>query len=261
MIELFDSHCHLNSEEFDGQVEEAIQQANKLDVRRFAVVGCDRQTNDQALALAEKYPHVWAIIGFHPTEAHAYTKEVEDNLYECLAHPRVIGLGETGLDYYWKDSTPKEEERAFRRQIAMARDLHLPVIVHNREATEDCYRILKDEKIHLTGGILHSYNQAPEWTEKFLDLGIYLSYSGVLTFKNAPEVRASAALTPSDRYLLETDSPYLAPMPYRGQQNQPAYTHYVAKEMANVRGISYEQVAKESNRNALTIFGLQEEDL
>ncbi|RLK62407.1 TatD family deoxyribonuclease [Atopobacter sp. AH10] len=260
MIEIFDTHCHLNAEEFDGKVDEAIRQAHELDVTRFAVVGFDYKTIEKAIELAEKYDHIWAIIGWHPTETHTYTKQVEDYLYSKLAHPRVVGLGETGLDYYWDSATPQEQERAFRRQMAMARDLHLPVIVHNREATDDCYKILKEEKVHLTGGIMHSYNQGPAYTEKFLDLGMHLSYSGVLTFKNAPEVRASAAVTPNDRYLLETDSPYLAPMPYRGKQNQPAYTHYVAQEMAKVRSVSYEQVAAEATRNALNLFGLNEKD-
>src|SRR5699024_3883998 len=153
----------------------------------------------------------YSIIGWHPTEAGSYTPSIEENLQELLTRDKVVALGEIGLDYYWMEDPKDVQEKVFRRQIAIAREQHLPISVHTREALEDTYRILKDEKIHQVGGIMHSFSGDEYWAEKFLDLGMELSFSGVVTFKKATDVQAAAKMVPLDRFLVETDAPYLAP--------------------------------------------------
>ncbi len=254
MTELFDTHTHINTEAFFGKEDETIERARELDVTRLTVVGFDLPTIKRAIELADHYDNVWAIVGWHPTESYAYNQTIEAFLIEPLQHPKVVAMGEMGLDYHWKDSTREEQDRVFRRQLAIAREMNLPVTIHNRDATADCYKVLKEERVFETGGIMHSFNGDPEFADRFIDLDMYLSFSGVVTFKNAPEVRASAKIVPSNRYLVETDCPYLAPVPYRGKQNEPAYTHYVAKQLAETRDISYDQVGKETTANAMRLF-------
>lgn len=162
-----------------------------------------------------------------------------------------------GLDYYWDTTTPQEQERVFRRQIAIAREMKLPISIHNRDATDDVYRILKDEKIYDIGGIMHSYGGDVEYMKRFLDLGMHISFSGVTTFKKSEEVRQAAKEVPKDRYLVETDAPYLAPVPYRGKRNEPGYTRYVVETIAQVRQTSPEQVAQETWDNAARLFRLE----
>ena len=258
MIELFDTHTHLNVEEFDGEVAEVVSRAKALDVQKFAVVGFDTPTIAKALELSRNYEEIYAIIGWHPVEAKFYTPEIEAKLIKQLTLPKVVAMGEMGLDYYWDTSPKSDQERVLRRQIAIARELKLPISIHNRDATEDVYRILKEERVHEIGGIMHSYNGDVEYMNRFLELEMYISFSGVVTFKNAPQVRECAKMVPSNRYLVETDAPYLAPVPYRGKRNEPAYTHYVAKTIAAERELSYEQVAAETTKNAKRLFRLGE---
>ena len=153
---IFDTHTHLNVEQFEGEEADVIKRAKELAVTRFAVVGFDTPTIEKALQLSETFEEVVAIVGWHPVEAHAYTPEIEKTLITQLTHPKVVAMGEMGLDYYWDDSTPEEQERVFRRQIAIAKEMKLPIVIHNRDATEDCYRILKEEDIRDIGGIMHS---------------------------------------------------------------------------------------------------------
>ena len=179
---IFDTHTHLNVEQFEGEEADVIKRAKELAVTRFAVVGFDTPTIEKALQLSETFEEVVAIVGWHPVEAHAYTPEIEKKLITQLTHPKVVAMGEMGLDYYWDDSTPEEQERVFRRQIAIAKEMKLPIVIHNRDATEDCYRILKEEDIRDIGGIMHSYNGDVEYMKRFLDLGMHISFSGAVTF-------------------------------------------------------------------------------
>ena len=257
---IFDTHTHLNVEQFEGEEAEVIKRAKELAVTRFAVVGFDTSTIEKALQLSETFEEVVAIVGWHPVEAHAYTLEIEKTLITQLTHPKVVAMGEMGLDYYWNDSTPEEQERVFRRQIAIAKEMKLPIVIHNRDATEDCYRILKEEDIRDIGGIMHSYNGDVEYMKRFLDLGMHISFSGVVTFKNAPQVRECAKIVPLDRFLVETDAPYLAPVPYRGKRNETGYTRYVVETIAKEREMAWEEIAKASTENAMSYFDLKKED-
>ncbi|OTN75781.1 TatD family hydrolase [Enterococcus sp. 8G7_MSG3316] len=251
---IFDTHTHLNAEQFNDDIPETIARAHELGVTEMAVVGFDQPTVEKSLALSQEYPFIYSIIGWHPTEAGSYTAAVEQFLEERLSLPKVVALGEIGLDYHWMEDPKDVQERVFRRQIAIARERKLPISIHTRDAIEDTYAILKDEKVQDVGGIMHSFSGDDEWAKKFLDLGMHLSFSGVVTFKKALEVQAAAKIVPQDRLLVETDAPYLAPVPYRGKRNEPGYTHYVVDQIAALREENPEQVADYTRENAHQLF-------
>ena len=254
MQRLFDTHTHLNATAFKGQEDQIIQQAHEQGVGYFAVVGFDRETIERSLALSERYDEVISVIGWHPTEAYCYSAEVERWIEQQLEHPKVKMYGEIGLDYHWDTSTKAEQWRVFRRQIAIAKEHNLPITIHNRDATDDVYQILKEEGIPDAGGIMHSFGEGVDDAKRFLDLGMHLSFSGVLTFKKTEAVRQAAAIVPDHRLLIETDAPYLAPEPMRGKQNQPAYVRYVAERLAQVRQMSYADLVALTTQNAFELF-------
>lgn len=255
---IFDTHTHLNVEQFTDDIPETIARANELGVTKMAIVGFDTPTIDKSLALSRQYEHLYSIIGWHPTEAGSYTKEIEQQLERQLTLPKVVALGEIGLDYHWMEDPKDVQEKVFRRQIAIAKEHHLPISIHTRDAMEDTYRILKDEKVPNAGGIMHSFSGDPEWMERFIDLGMHISLSGVVTFKKALEVQEVAKIVPYERLLVETDAPYLAPVPYRGKRNEPGYTRYVAEKIAELRGDTWERVAEITYKNAQQLFRLED---
>lgn len=259
-MKLFDTHTHLNADQFEGIEEEIIEAARQNDVEYMAVVGFDEKTIDKSLELSRNHQHIISVLGWHPTEAYRYNKEMEDMLIQKLSEDKVQMLGEIGLDYYWPDSTKEEQDRVFRRLIAIAKEMNLPITIHNRDATQDVYKILKEEGVPQTGGIMHSFGEKPEDVKKFLDLGMHISFSGVLTFKKSDEVREAAKLVPSDKLLIETDAPYLAPVPKRGKRNEPAYVRYVAEVLAAVRETSLEEIAQLTTKNAFDLFIWHPED-
>lgn len=256
---LFDTHAHLNVEQFATDSEEVIKRAQENGVSKIAVVGFDHETIDKALELSRKYQEIYPIIGWHPTEAGSYTDEIEEKLIQLIQEENIIAMGEMGLDYYWMRDSKEVQIEAFRRQIRVAKKLDLPIVVHNRESTEDIYKVLKEEDISAIGGIMHSFNLTPEWLDKFLALGMHISYSGVLTFKNAPAVKESAKRTPLDKILIETDSPYLSPEPYRGKRNEPSYVRFVAEKLAELHDMSVEEIAEITTQNAKKLFKLVDE--
>lgn len=253
---IFDTHTHLNVEQFAEDAPEVIERAKELGVTEMAVVGFDTPTIQKSLALSEEYEAIHSIIGWHPTEAGSYTKDIEKQLQLDLTHKRVVALGEIGLDYHWMEDPKDVQEKVFRRQIAIAREMGLPFSVHTREAMEDTYRILKSEKIDAIGGIMHSFSGDDEWAKKFLDLGMHLSFSGVVTFKKALDVQEAAKIVPLDKLLVETDAPYLAPMPYRGKRNEPGYTRYVVEKIAELRQEEMSFIAETTMNNAHQLFRL-----
>lgn len=253
---LFDTHTHLNVDDFDEDREETIIRARHAGVKGFALVGFNYHTINRAKEMTKANGDMVGIYGWHPTEAVDYNAEAEKYLLSNLEDDRVVAVGETGLDYYW-DTSPREvQEKVFRRQLAIAREFHLPIVIHNREATADCYRILKEEKVGDFGGIMHSFGETPEWVEKFLDLGMHISFSGVATFKKTVEVREAAKLVPNDKLLIETDSPYLAPVPKRGKRNESAFVAYVAETLAATRESSIADFETQTFQNALDLFAL-----
>lgn len=254
---IFDSHTHLNAEQFNDDIPETIERAKELGVTEMAVVGFDTPTIDKSLALSKEYSDIYSIIGWHPTEAGSYTKEIETRLQELLTTPKVVALGEIGLDYYWMEDPKEVQDRVFRRQIAIAKEMKLPISIHMRDAIEDTYRVLKEEGVQDIGGIMHSYSGDSEWMKRFLDLGMHISFSGVVSFKKAVEVQEAAQTAPIDRMLVETDAPYLAPVPYRGKRNEPGYTRYVVEKIAELRNMPWEELAQQTTKNAHQLFRIE----
>lgn len=254
---IFDTHTHLNVEQFKDDLVETMARSRELGVTEMAVVGFDTPTIEKSLELSQTYPEIYSIIGWHPTEAGSYSKAIEDKLQSQLTEPKVVALGEIGLDYYWMNDPKEVQAKVFRRQIAIAREHNLPISVHTRDAIEDTYKILKEENIQNVGGIMHSFSGDVEWMKRFLDLGMHISLSGVVTFKKAIEVHEVAQAVPLERLLIETDAPYLAPMPYRGKRNEPGYTRYVAEKVAELREMTLEDVAKITRQNAFELFRIE----
>ncbi|WP_086350085.1 TatD family hydrolase [Candidatus Enterococcus clewellii] len=254
---IFDSHTHLNAEQFNEDIPETIERAKELGVTEMAVVGFDTPTIDKSLELSRDHPDIYSIIGWHPTEAGSYTKEIETRLQELLQTPKVVALGEIGLDYYWMEDPKEVQDRVFRRQIAIAKEMKLPISIHMRDAIEDTYQVLKEEGVQDIGGIMHSYSGDSEWMKRFLDLGMHISFSGVVSFKKAVEVQEAAQIVPLDRMLVETDAPYLAPVPYRGKRNEPGYTRYVVEKIAELREMSWEELAQQTTKNAHQLFRIE----
>ena len=258
MSVLFDTHCHLNVDAFDEDVEEVIQRAKEIGVGRFAVVGFDSPTIKKSLELSRMHPEIYSIIGWHPTEAGNYSSEIQDGLMISLTEDKVVAMGEMGLDYHWNTSPKEVQEKVFRQQIQIAKQLQLPISIHMRDAIEDTYRILREEDVSSIGGIMHSYSGDVAYMHRFIDLGMHISLSGVVTFKKAIEVHEVAKEVPLDRLLIETDSPYLAPVPYRGKRNEPAHVKYVAERVAELRGLDVSEIGEITSRNANRLFRLDE---
>lgn len=253
---LIDSHCHL---EYKGLVED---QAGVLDRARAAGIGgflsiSTRQREwDQVIATAERESDVWASVGIHPHEADAHADLGEAVLLAATEHPRVIAIGETGLDYYYDHSDRATQQALFHTHIAVARQTGLPLIVHTRDAEDDTFAILADEKEKgAFPALIHCFTASADFGRKVLDLGLTISLSGIVTFKNAKDLQAIAAELPEDRILVETDAPFLAPVPHRGQVCEPAFTADTARFVAGLRGVSPEQLAEATTRNFFNLFG------
>ncbi|SEO92551.1 TatD DNase family protein [Amphibacillus marinus] len=253
---LFDTHVHLNVNHFDQDREQVIQRAQEAGVNKMVVVGFDHETIPKALQLAEKYDFIYAAVGWHPVDAIDFTEKELIWLKELSAHEKVVALGEMGLDYHW-DKSPKDiQDRVFRKQIQLAKKVNMPIIIHNREATEDIIRILQEEQAEEVGGIMHCYNDSVDYIQACLAMNFYISLGGPVTFKNASLPKEVAQQVPIDRLLIETDCPFLAPHPNRGKRNEPAFVALVAEQIAQLRGISVEDVARATTANALRLFRL-----
>lgn len=253
---LFDTHAHLNAEQYEEDLEAVIERAQAEGVSRVVVVGFDEPTITKAIALAEKYSFIYASVGWHPVDAIDMTDEHLNWLEELAAHPKVVALGEMGLDYHW-DKSPKDiQKEVFRKQIALAKRVKLPIIIHNREATQDIVTILKEEGAAEVGGIMHCFSGSAETAKECMKMNFYISFGGPVTFKNAKSVKEVATQIPLDRLLIETDCPYLTPHPYRGKRNEPGYVKLVAEEIADLKNLSFEEIASITTDNAKKLFGI-----
>src|SRR5690625_150397 len=247
---LFDTHVHLNARQFMEDREEVIRRATSNGVHYMTVVGFDEETIPLAIEIAESYETIYAAVGWHPVDAIDYNEEHLKWLEELSTHPKVVALGEMGLDYHWKTSPKEVQEKVFREQIRLAKRVQMPIIIHNREATSDIIRILQEEKAETVGGIMHCFSGTLSDVQPCLDMNFYISIAGPVTFKNAHELKEIAKIVPLDRLLIETDAPYLAPHPYRGKRNEPAYVSLVAKQIAELREMDYEQLCQVTTENA-----------
>jgi TatD DNase family protein len=255
-IMLFDTHAHLNAVQYEQDLEEVIQRAKDEGVSHIVVVGFDRPTIKRAMELTESYDFIYAAVGWHPVDAIDMTDEDLAWIKELASHPKVVALGEMGLDYYW-DKSPKEvQKEVFRKQIALAKEVKLPIIIHNREATADILEILKEENAHEVGGIMHCFSGSLEVARQCMDMNFYISFGGPVTFKNAKKPKEVAAAIPLEYLLIETDCPYLTPHPFRGKRNEPSYVKYVAEKIAELRELTFEEVAHITTENAKKIFSI-----
>lgn len=253
---LIDTHTHINAEQFNEDVEATIERARAAGVSPMLVVGFDNPTITRAIELAEMYEDIYAIVGWHPVDAVDCTEADLARIETLMDHPKVMALGEIGLDYHW-DKSPKDvQQHVFRQQIAIAKRTNMPIVIHNREATADVLDILEEEHAEEVGGVFHSYSMSVELLERCLRLNFYISLGGPVTFKNAKVPKAVAQQVPLDRLLVETDCPYLTPTPFRGKRNEPAYVTYVAEEIASLRDMSYDALAEATTANAKRLFRL-----
>ena len=254
---LTDSHCHLNHLDLTGHggdLTRAMTFAEQQGVKHFLCVCITLSEFPEMLEIANQYPHVSLSVGLHPNEQDVPLDPSCDDLVALADNPKVVAIGETGLDYFRSVGDVEWQRERFRQHIRAAKVTGKPLIVHTRQAKEDTLRILQEEQASTVGGVMHCFTEDWEAAQKALDMNFYISISGIVTFKTAVEIQDVAKRVPLDRLLIETDSPYLAPMPFRGKPNEPAYVRYVAECIANLRGISLETVAAETTENFFRLF-------
>lgn len=255
---LIDSHCHLDEERFAPDRDAVIARALAAGVTRMVTIGAGggMQANHDAVALAQQHVGIFATVGVHPHEASTLKPAVLDEIAHLAQSPKVVAIGETGLDYYYDNSPRAAQQEAFRLFVGLARQLHLPLVVHLRDAYDDAITILRDERATDVGGVIHCFSGDRQVARAFLDLGFSLSFSGIVTFKNAEELRAAARMTPEERLLVETDAPFLAPVPHRGKRNEPAYVVLTAAAIAAHRQQPLDELAALTRINTERLFGL-----
>ena len=250
---IFDTHAHYDDEAFDADREALLSSMPENGVGLIVDPGCDLDTSRRAVEIAEQYPHVYAAVGWHPENCAPYTRESLDTLRAWAKNPKVVAIGEIGLDYYWEENPPREfQQQVFRRQLALARELQLPVIVHDREAHADTLSIVRE--FPDVTGVFHCFSGSPEMAQELLKLGWYLGFDGPVTYKNARRAPEVAAVTPLDRMLIETDSPYMTPVPYRGKRNDSGYVRLVAEKLAEWKGVAPEEMARLTTENGKRLF-------
>ena len=254
---MIDSHCHINDELYKENPTEYVKEAEKAGVFQFLVVGFDEKSSELALDIANKNESCFTAVGIHPSDAKKAQPGDLDKIKELAKANKVIAIGEIGLDYYWdKEEEVKEQQKEyFKEQIKIANELNLPISIHCRDAIEDCLQILKENPVK-RGGIMHCYAGSLEISSQFIKLGFLLGFGGTVTFKNSVRPKEVAANVPSTSYVLETDAPYLTPHPFRGKENHSKYLYLVRDQIAELRGITPEQVEKETNENFKRVFGI-----
>jgi TatD DNase family protein len=253
---LFDTHAHLDDARFDEDRKQVIEQCRVEGVSFIMNSASDIASSKKAMALAKEYDFIYASVGVHPHEAKAMDKDTLNILSELSADPKVKAIGEIGLDYHY-DFSPRDVQRQrFMEQIDLAKQLRLPIIVHDRESHGDTMEIFKKMNVKGMGGVLHSFSGSVEMARECLKLGFYISLSGPVTFKNAVKNVEVAREVPLDRLLIETDSPYMTPAPHRGKRNDPAYVRYVAEKIAEIKNLSFEEVAQKTLENGKLFFGI-----
>lgn len=253
MIDLVDSHCHINFDPLDDEVEQVIARAVEAGVNHMLCVSVNLEDYPQVLELAARFDNVFASVGVHPNEQEGHDPDVEE-LTVLASDPHVVAIGETGLDYYRTEEKMDWQHDRFRVHIEAAKRSAKPLIIHTRDSSTDTLQLMEEEGARDAGGVMHCFVEDWDTAKRAMDLGFYISFSGIVTFKNAKELQEVARKVPLDRMLVETDSPYLAPVPYRGKTNEPAYTRNVAEFIASLRDLSLEEVARNTTHNFYQLF-------
>jgi TatD DNase family protein len=253
---LIDTHAHLDSDLFDNDRDEVIARAREVGIERIVNIGFNRQTIPTTLQLAEEHDFIYAAIGWHPQDAGTMQPGDLEWIEELCKHPKVVAIGEIGLDYYWDTSAKDVQHTVFREQIRLARKIGKPIIIHNRDAHRDVLQILKEEKAEEVGGIMHCFSGSPETAMECVKMNFHISFGGPITYKNAVQPKEALARVPMDRLLIETDCPYLTPVPYRGKRNESSYVKYVAEAAAQIKQVTADEIAQITTHNARKLLGI-----
>ena len=250
---LFDTHAHYDDEAFDPDRREVLAGLPQKGVGLVVDPGCTLTSSEKAVALAAEFPHVYAAVGLHPENCHDFQPEQIERLRQLAQREKVVAIGEIGLDYYWEDNPPRAfQQTVFRKQLALAAELDLPVIVHDREAHGDCLAIIKE--FPTVTGVFHCFSGSPEMAAELLKRGWYLGFDGPITYKNAKRAPEVAAVTPLERIVVETDAPYMAPVPMRGKRNDSRYLPYVIEKLAEWKGVTAEEMTRVTWENGRRLF-------
>ena len=251
-MKLVDTHCHIDSDRYNEDRDRILKDIEEN--LEFAVnIGYDLESSKRSVELADKYNFMYAVVGIHPTDIKGYDDKLENSLEELAKNPKVVAIGEMGLDYHWMKDEKEEQKKIFRRQLELARRIGKPVVIHTREATADTIEILKEYSD--IKGILHCYPGSYESALQLMD-NYYFGIGGVVTFKNSKKTVEAVSKIPLERLVIETDAPYLTPTPFRGKRNHPIYVEYIAQKIAEIKGISYEEVVKVTTENAKKVYGI-----
>ena len=255
-MHLFDTHAHILDDQFKEDLDQVIR--NIYDNMALVVnIGCNLEDCPRTVALAEQYDKVYAAVGLHPEDVKTYTPEGWDMICRLAEHPKVVGIGETGLDYYWDTSTKDAQKVLFEQHIDLAKQLHKPLVIHDREAHGDTLEILKRTNAKEVGGILHAFSGSVEMAMEVIKLGFYIGLGGPVTFKNARKAVEVAQAIPLEYLVIETDCPYMAPVPFRGKRNEPMLVQHTATKIAELRGISVEELIEVTYQNGKRIYGIE----
>lgn len=253
---LFDSHAHFDDKQFDEDRDDILQSLSEYGVEKVVNIGADMKGSYASVELADKYDFVYATVGVHPSETGQMTEADVNELTKMAKHPKVVAIGEIGLDYHYTDGAdPDTQKRWFRRQLELAKELDMPVVIHDRESKGECLDILKEYKI--SRGVVHCFSGSAETAKEILKLGMMISFTGVLTFKNARRAVEALREIPIDRLMIETDCPYMAPEPYRGRRNFSGYVELVARKIAQIKEMNFEDVARITTENAKRFYGIE----
>lgn len=253
---LIDSHAHLDGSQFDVDRDELIEKLSDAGIEYVINPGADMNSSRKIAELVKEHSIVYGAVGVHPHDAVDMVDEDIEELRELARGEKIVAIGEIGLDYYYEHSPREVQKQRFREQIRLAKQLNLPIIVHEREAAQDVFDIISSEADGNLRGVIHCYSGSAEMAREYIKLGFYISFAGPVTFKNAKKPKEVAAEIPLEHLLLETDSPYMAPVPYRGKRNDPSYVRYIAETIAELKGLSYEQVVEQTNANTKKLFSI-----
>ena len=249
---LYDSHAHYDDRRFDADRDEIIMKAYCEGVKFINNIASDMESSRKSIELAEKFDFVYATVGVHPSDVSGMTMQNIVELRELAQHKKVVAIGEIGLDYHYDDASEEEQKRWLSPQLELSKELNLPVVIHDRESKGDCIRMLKEHSI--SNGVVHCFSGSAETAKELLKMGLHISFTGVLTFKNARKAIDSLKVIPMDRLMIETDCPYMAPEPYRGKRNYSGYVIKVAEKIAEIKGMSVEEVAEQTTKTAKRFF-------
>lgn len=255
-MRLFDTHVHMDDPRYDADREELLRGLAAAEVELILNPSANMEEARAAVALSEKYPFVYAAVGVHPSETAGFSEADCAELLELAAKPKTVAIGEIGLDYHYDDTDEETQKRAFARQLELAKEADLPVIIHSRDACADTLELVKASGVRR--GVVHCFGGSAETAREYVAMGFHVSFTGVITFKNAHRVREACAAVPLERLMIETDGPYMSPEPHRGERNEPAFVRFVAEKMAEIKGVAPDELAEVTFENALRFFGIEE---